>query len=167
MAELLSAAARLPGRIAYRDLYRARLLGDQAWLVLAPESGASRARDLVKGLAHERALWGAPEPLATRLHGLAGLLSVALGEHWPSVPPSVWATSAPTAARALGVPLPTSLDVLVLPEPRLLAVLLSELQGRLVQRSGQLYVQPSPYRAAVPWLSALGATASEGLHVNP
>ena len=166
LGQLVLAAGRLPGSIAYRDLYRARVIGEHAWLALAPESGTSRARDLIKGLAHERALWSAPEPLATRLQGLATLLGIALGEPWPSVPPSVWATSAPEAARAMGVALPASLDVLVLPDPRLVAVFLSELEGRLVLRSGQLYVEPSPTHAGCAWLTALGGSAA-GLHVNP
>jgi hypothetical protein len=167
LGQLVQAAARQPGSIAYRDLYRARAVGERAWMALAPESGTSRARDLVKGLAHERALWTAPDPLATRLHGLAGLLGVALGEPWPSVPPSVWAVSAPAAAAALGVNLPASLAVLVLPEPRFVAVLLSELDGRLVQRAGKLYVEPSPSRADCAWLGALSGSSAEGVHVNP
>jgi hypothetical protein len=167
LAGLLEAAAGQPGRIAYRDLYQARWVGDHAWLVLAPESGTSRARDLVRGLAHERALWDAPEPLATRLQGLTALLGAALGEGWPSVPPSVWTESAPAAGRALGVALPADLDVLVLPDPRLVAVLLSELDGTLQVRSGQLHVQPSPARAACTWLAALGGSAAHGIHVNP
>jgi hypothetical protein len=167
LVQLVLDAAKLPGSVVYRDLYRARAVGDHAWLALAPESGTSRARDLVKGLAHEQALWTAPEPLATRLQGLAALLGIALGDPWPSVPPSVWAVSAPAAARALGVELPASLDVLVLPDPNLVAVLLSELQGELVLRSGQLHVKPSTSMSGCAWLSALGGSAAEGVHVNP
>lgn len=167
LAELLRAAAGQPGLVAYRDLYRSRALGDHAWLALAPESGTSRARDLIKGLSHERTLWSAPEPLTTRLQGLAALLGVALGEPWPTVPPSVWSATAPEAARALGVALPVSLDVLVLPDPRLVALLLSELRGSLVLRSGQLYVQPSASLAGCAWLSALPGWSANGVHVNP
>jgi hypothetical protein len=167
VARLLESAATRPGRIAYADLYQARAVEDHSWVALAPASGTSRARDLVKGLQHERALWSAPEPLATRLQGLAALLAVALGEGWPSVPPSVWTESAPAAARALGVWLPADLDVLVLPDPRLVAVLLSELEGTLQVRSGQLHVQPAPARAGCPWLPALGGSAAQGVHVNP
>jgi hypothetical protein len=167
LAGLLRAAAGQPGRIAYRDLYRARAVNDHSWLALAPEAGTSRARDLVKGLAHERALWTAPEPLATRLHGLAALLGIALGEPWPSVPPSVWEASAPAAAEALGVPLPAGLEVLVLPDPRVVAVLLSELDGRLLLRGGQLYVEPSASRSGCGWLSALAGSSAHGVHVNP
>jgi hypothetical protein len=167
LAQLLRAASEEPGRIVYRDLYRARAVGDHAWMALAPESGTSRARDLVKGLAHERALWSAPEPLATRFHGLAVLLGIALGEPWPSVPPSVWETSAPAAAEALGVPLPARLEVLVLPDPRVVAVLLSELDGTLRLQGGQLYVEPSTSDARCAWLSALGGLDTKGVHVNP
>jgi hypothetical protein len=98
---------------------------------------------------------------------LAALLGVALGEPWPSVPPSVWSATAAEAARAFGVTLPVSLDVLVLPDPRLVALLLSELRGRLVLRSGQLYVQPSVSLAGCAWLSALPGWSANGVHVNP
>jgi len=167
IAELVGTAAGLPGRIAYLDLYRARASGDHTWVVLAPESGSSRARDLVRGLAHERALWSAPEPIATRLQGLTGLLGVALGEPWPSVPPAVWEESAPGAARTLGVRLPARLNTLVLPDPRLLAVLLAELEGDLVEDGGRLYVRPSAAQAACPWLPTLGTAGTSGVHVNP
>jgi len=98
---------------------------------------------------------------------LVSLLGIALGEPWPSVPPSVWADLAPQAARALRVPLPSSLESLVLPDPRLLAVLLSELEGRLFEIGGQVYVQPSPAAARGPFWAALGAEPTGVLHVNP
>jgi hypothetical protein len=167
LVELLAAAALQPGRITYLDLYQARALGERAWVALAPESGASRARDLIRGLAHERALLRAPETHATRLQGLASLLGIALGDPWPSVPPSVWSDLAPIAARALGVRLPSSLEVLVLPDPRILAVLLSELQGRLSVRAGEVHVHPSPEAAQGDFWAAVAADGSRGLHVNP
>jgi hypothetical protein len=166
LLELLAAAERQPGRITYQDLYRARAGVQGTWVALPPESGASRARDLIRGLAHERALWTAPEPHATRLHGLVSLLGIALGDPWPSVPPSVWAELAPQAAQALGVALPSHLEALILPDPRLLAVLLSELDGRLLESGGQVYVQPSPDAAMGPFWAALRAPAG-AMHVNP
>jgi hypothetical protein len=167
LVELLAAAALQPGRITYSDLYQARAVGDRTWVALAPESGASRARDLIRGLAHERALWRAPEPHATRLHGLTSLLGIALGEPWPSVPPSVWSELAPIAAQALGVRLPTRLEVLVVPDPRIVAVLLAELGGRLSVRAGQVYVQPSVEAAQGAFWTAVAGHGSRTLHVNP
>jgi hypothetical protein len=167
LVELLAAATLQPGRITYFDLYQARALGDRTWVALAPESGASRARDLIRGLAHEGALWRAPEPHATRLYGLASLLGIALGEPWPSVPPSVWSDLAPIAAEALQVKLPSTLEALVLPDPRIVAVLLSELEGRLVESAGEVYVQPSPQAAEGAFWAAVGGDGALGVHVNP
>jgi hypothetical protein len=166
LRELAELADRVPGRIAYLDLYRARRTEERTWLALAPESGASRARDLVRGLAHERSLWQAPEPLATRQQGLTALLGVALGEPWPSVSPAVWESTAPSAAAALGVSLPARVETLVVPDPRLVAVLLSELEGALVRRGEDLFVQPSPSRPAPAWLAALAPLPGLGVRVN-
>src|SRR5258708_3927454 len=106
LARLVAAAAARPGLIAYDDLYRARVSGARTWVVLAPESGSTRARDMLGGLHHERALWSAPEPHATRVAALATLLGVAMGEPWPSAPPGVHAAVLPAACAALGGPAP-------------------------------------------------------------
>jgi hypothetical protein len=167
IGELVAAARRRPGEVAYFDLYRARGDGERTWLALAPEAGSNRARDLLRGLAHERSLWTAPEPHATRLHALATLLGIALGDPWPSVPSSVWSSLAPAAAAALGVPLPAQLDVVAAPDPRLLALLLAELSGELVQEGERVYVLPSPGAADLPLARALRRGPEGRIHVNP
>jgi hypothetical protein len=166
VAELVSAARQRPGEVVYFDLYRSRHSGDHTWLALAPEAGSNRARDLLRGLAHERSLWRAPEPHATRLHALVGLLGVALGDPWPTVPPSVWSSLAPPAAAALGVSLPAQLDTVAPPDPRLLAVLLAELRGELVQEGERIYVLPSPSAADLPLARALSHDPAGRVGVN-
>ena len=134
LAGLVADARRRPGVIVFRDLFRARCRGggDVTWLVLPPETGSSRVRDVLRGLEHERVLWTAPEPHATRIAALAALLAAALGDGWPSVPPSVWDDVFPAACRALGRPASAAPPSLILPEPRLAAFLLDELGGELV-----------------------------------
>lgn len=132
LADLVRRAEARPGRIAFHDLYRARTQADRTWVVLCPESGSARTRDLLRGLGHERALWSAPEPHATRVQALSILLGAALGEPLPSVPPSLWAEALPQACAALGLSPPPTPDALLLPDPRLAAFLLAETGGRLV-----------------------------------
>lgn len=143
LVRLVMEAEADPGRIVYLDLYRARAQGGLTWIALAPESGSARARDLMRGLTHEKDLWSAPEPHATRIQALAVLLAATLGDPLPAVPPSVWAEGLPAACSALGVDLPEPPAVLVLPEPRLAALLLAEAGGALVPRADQLWLAPA------------------------
>ncbi|HZU16330.1 MAG TPA: hypothetical protein VFD01_07020 [Candidatus Dormibacteraeota bacterium] len=163
---LVADALAREGQVVYRDLYRARAAGDRIWAAQAPESGSNRARDLLRGLRHERALWDAPGPRSSRVAALATLLEVALGAPWPSVPPSVYAELLPAACHALGVPCPEPLEGPVLPEPRVVAYLLAELGGRLVQRGETLFVVPAPERVASPLLRALRTTPEGWIRVS-
>jgi len=125
----------------------------------------SRARDLLRGLHHERALWSAPEPQATRVSALTTLLQVAMGEPWPSAPPSVWAEVLPAACAALGVAVPAPIDWVCPPEPRLVAFLLAEAGGELVARGDEAWLAGGD--AASPLLRALGADGRGWLRINP
>jgi hypothetical protein len=132
LADLVRRTEANPGRIEFHDLYRARSESGRTWIVLSPESDSARARDLLRGMTHEQALWSVPEPHATRVHALAALLAGALGEPLPAVPPSVWGEVLPEAFAALGLDVPACPDAMVLPDPRLAAFLLAEAGGRLV-----------------------------------
>jgi hypothetical protein len=164
LARLVDAAAAQPGRIVYGGLHRARLRRGRTWAALAPESGSSRARDVLRGLHHERALWSAPEPQATRVSALATLLQVAMGEPWPSAPPSVWAEVLPAACATLGVAPPAPADWVCPPDPRAAAFLLAETGGRLVGRGDEVWLSA---RAGDPLLRALGADSGGWLRINP
>src|SRR5215468_4206080 len=124
------------------------------WVVLTPESGSSRARDLLAGLQHERALWVAPEPHATRASALATLLQVAMGDPWPSVPPGLFAEVFPAACARLGIATPDLVDAVVLPEPRAAAYLVAELDGRLARRGDEVWMVPSPAASGSPLLQS-------------
>jgi hypothetical protein len=166
LTALAAAARERPGRIAYNDLYRARHDGDSTWVALAPESGSSRARDLLHGLGHERALWAAPEPHATRVLALGTLLQVAMGEPWPSVAPNDYAEGIRAASASLGIPLPPPLDALCLPDPRVTAFLLAELGGTLVQRGEEVHVATPPGTGAHPLLAPFRAAGTGWLRIN-
>ena len=132
LAELARRTEAYPGHVEFHDLYRARSTGGRTWIVLSPESDSARARDLLRGMAHEQALWSVPEPHATRVHALATLLAGALGEPLPAVPPGIWREVLPEACTALGMEAPPPAEAMILPDPRLAAFLLAEAGGRLV-----------------------------------
>ena len=164
LTTLVDAAARRPGLIAYQGLHRARLRRDRTWAVQAPESGSTRARDLLRGLHHERALWSAPEPHSTRASALTSLLQVAMGEPWPSAPPGVYRDGLPAACAALGVAAPVPLDAVAPPDPRAVALLLAEAGGRLVCRGDEVWLAGAD--PASPLLRALGGDARGWLRVT-
>ncbi|MDQ6773430.1 MAG: hypothetical protein M3024_10635, partial [Candidatus Dormibacteraeota bacterium] len=159
LSRLAASAGRAPGRIVYLDVYRARAAGDRVWLVLGPESGSARLQDLLHGLAHERLLWTAPEPHATRLQALATLLAALLGTRLPAVPPSVWEEGFGPACAALGLgPPAVPAGAFVLPDPRLAAFLLAEAGGCLMLAEGELRLAAG--RLSHPLLARLGRDAS-------
>jgi hypothetical protein len=121
---------------------------------MPPQNGVDRARDVLRGLVHERALVRAPEPHATRVYALAGLLGRGLGDPAAAVPPSVWHEVLPQACAVLGVTAPMAFDSLILPDPRVAAFLLAEIGGRLVGAGDELRLEP-PAGARGELLSAL------------
>jgi hypothetical protein len=154
---LAQAAGRQRGRIVAQDLYRARAATPtRTWMAMPPQSGLNRARDVLRGLAHERALLNAAEPYATRIQALATLLGIALGDPAPTVPPATWDETLPEACAALGaIPPPEPPAALLLPEPRVTAFLLAELGGRLVEIDDGLRLDPMWWSATNPLLTAL------------
>jgi hypothetical protein len=144
LAALVGAARARPGKIVSTGLFSARATGETTWLCMPPEEGVDRARDVLRGLVHERALVRAPEPHATRIYALAGLLERGLGGAPATVPPSVWHQDLPIACGVLGVTAPLAFDSLILPDPRVTAYLLAEIGGKLVGVGDELRLEPPP-----------------------
>jgi hypothetical protein len=119
---------------------------------------------MLRGLHHERALWGAPEPHATRVSALTTLVQVAMGEPWPSTPPGMYAQELPAACAALGVSSPPPLDAVCPPDPRVVAFLLAEVGGTIVRRGEEVWLAGA---AGGPLMRALGAVPGGWLRINP
>jgi len=84
-------AVRDPGRIAVVDGWRSRFARDNVWVAIPPNDVSERARDMIDGIAHERALWdGADEPARSRISALASLLGAVLGTPISRVPALAW-----------------------------------------------------------------------------
>jgi hypothetical protein len=90
LGKLCAAAAAEPGRIV-SDGWNARRGALLTWVAVPPDDAAARARDVVTGLAHERALSDhIAEPARSTIGGLALLLATLLGEPVPRVPMPTW-----------------------------------------------------------------------------
>src|SRR5207248_780201 len=81
------AAAAAPGTIVVTDRWWARATRKLIWIAVPPDDIVDRARDVLQGIVHERALWdGVPEPSQSQVFALASLLDAMLGTALPRVP---------------------------------------------------------------------------------
>lgn len=155
LGPVLGAAEAAPGTIASHGLLRARRTQSGSWVALPPETGQERARDVLRGLDHERVLWSAPEPHATRVHGLISLLARSLGDPPTAYAPEAFARELPRACVTLGLTPPALGPVLACPDPRATAFLLAELGGELAARPDGTFLVPGPGAAGSPLLGLL------------
>ena len=104
LATLRAAAASVPGRIVVDAGYSARLGLRALWVAVPPDDSSVRAREVVTGLVHERALSDhIPEPARSRIGGLALLLATLLGEPMPRVPMAAWTRRMLELSPAFGI----------------------------------------------------------------
>jgi hypothetical protein len=130
LAKLCAAAESQPGRIA-SDGWSARATSRMIWVAVPPDDSAMRARDVVSGLIHERALSDhVAEPARSTIAGLALLLASLLGEPMPRVPMGAWTRRMAELASAFGItqPIP-SFDGVGAIDPAVVAVLASSADG--------------------------------------
>ncbi len=91
LGALLTAAANQPGSIVHDTGWSARAGLSATWVAVPPDDAAVRARDVVAGLSHERALSDRiDEPLRATIGALAQLLATVLGDPMPRVPIAAW-----------------------------------------------------------------------------
>jgi hypothetical protein len=91
LSSLCAAARRTPGRIV-SDGWSARATERATWVAVPPDDSTVRAREVVAGLLHERALSDhVAEPARSTIAALALLLATLLGEPMPRIPIAAWA----------------------------------------------------------------------------
>ena len=101
---LLAAAAGRPGAIVQDGGWTARAGSGATWVAVPPDDAPERARDVVAGLSHERALSDRiDEPLRGRIGGLALLLATLLGDPMPRVPIAAWTRRMAELRPAFGI----------------------------------------------------------------
>jgi hypothetical protein len=155
LGQVLQAAERDAGAVARCGLLSARWTPGGTWVALPPETGPERTRDVLRGLDHERVLWSAPEPHATRVHGLISLLARSLGDRPTAYAPEAFARELPRACAALNVVAPEAGGLLACPDPRATAFLLAELGGQLIARPDGTFLAPGPSANGSPLLELL------------
>jgi hypothetical protein len=128
---LLCAGAALdPGEIV-SDGWAARRGERITWVAVPPDDAAVRARDVVAGLAHERALSDRiEEPARSTVGALALLLATLLGEPMPRVPMAAWTRRMAELAPAFGIALPIpGFDGVGAIDPQVVAMLATSASG--------------------------------------
>jgi hypothetical protein len=146
-ATLCAAAARAGGgAIARSEGWCARSAAGGTWIAIPPDSATDRARDVLDGMVHERALWdGVPEPGRSRIVALAAILASMLGADLVRVPGATWNRRAPEMARAYGLrmPLPRFLGAGAV-DPRVALFLAGEFGDALEADGDDLYLRIAP-----------------------
>jgi hypothetical protein len=167
LGQVLDAAGATPGAIVRHGLLTARSSPAGTWVALPPEIGPERARDVLRGIDHERVLWSGPEPHATRVHGLISLLARSLGDRPTAYAPEAFARELPRACAAVGVPPPRLGPLLACPDPRATAFLLSELGGELSGAPDGTFLLPGAAAARSPLLELLGPDDRGRVRLTP
>jgi hypothetical protein len=139
---VVEVATASPGTTARDGSRRARTVDRTTWAAIAPEGTADRARDVIRGLDHERDLLNAPQPFATGIHGLAGVIALLLGDNPHRITPTAFDEQYPVAAAAVrGPELATAFSGPAAPDPALVAFLAGRLGGHLSNPDGRLWIQ--------------------------
>lgn len=125
LATIEAAAASVPGRIVVDGGFSARAGLRSLWVAVPPDDATVRAREVITGLIHERALSDhIDEPARSNIGGLALLLATLLGEPMPRVPIAAWSRRLhelrPIMAMAGGIP---DFDGVGAIDPQVVAVL--------------------------------------------
>jgi hypothetical protein len=104
LATIQAAAASVPGRIVVDAGFSARAGVSALWVAVPPDDSAVRAREVVTGLTHERALSEhIEEPARSSIAGVALLLATLLGEPMPRVPIAAWTRRMHELSPAYGI----------------------------------------------------------------
>lgn len=107
-AACVAAAAASDGEVVRVEGWSARRTARRGtWIAIPPDAVTDRARDVLDGMVHERALWdGTPEPGRSRAVALAALVGWLLGDELPRVSGATWNARAPQVAAAYGLAMP-------------------------------------------------------------
>ncbi len=146
LASCLEAASRSPGTVVSRDGWTARVARVRAWVAIPPDDVLDRARDVLDGIAHERALWErVPSTCQARVFALASLLAARLGASLPRVPGAIWNLRMASLAPALGLRMTVPhLSALGALDPRIAAYLAAELGAVMVTDGDELLLRIRP-----------------------
>jgi hypothetical protein len=164
----VAAATAAPGVIACVEGWSARTARNGVWVAIPPDAVVDRARDVLDGMVHERALWdGVPEPAQSRIVALAGILAAMLGADLVRVPGATWNRRAPEIAAAYGLRI-------VVPhfagagavDPRVAVYLASEFGEALEVDGDDLYLRVAAERRDDPLLRVFLSPGDDSLKLS-
>jgi hypothetical protein len=146
LAACLDAASAARGRAVTCDGWTARQVRERSWVAIPPDDVLERARDVLDGIGHERALWEGIAPhLQVRVFALTALLAARLGTPLPRVPVGIWNQRMGALAAALRLPMDVPrLTALGGVEPRIAAYLAAELGSEMVMDGDDLLLRVRP-----------------------
>ena len=153
----VQAALATPTQIAVTEGWWSRSARDLVWVAVPPDDILDRARDVLDGIVHERALWdGVPEPGQSRVFALASLLGAMLGTPLPRVPSDTWNRKFPELAQAFRLPYEApQFDGLGAIDPKVVAYLASEFGDRFEVDGEDLYLHVRTDKLEDPFVRLL------------
>jgi hypothetical protein len=145
-ARCVERALGSPAEIVRVDGWTARHHAGATWIAVPPDGVADRARDVLDGMVHERALWDAtPEPGRSRIVALAAILAALLGGELPRVPGTAWNARVRELAAAYGLAMVVPrFDGVGAVDPRVALFLALEVGERLETDGDHLVLHVSP-----------------------
>jgi hypothetical protein len=138
------------------------------WIALPPDDVTDRARDVIAGLAHERALTdGIAEPQRSRITALGLLLDAALGRPLPRMPSAAWTRRIHELAHAYGfaleLPQFSSLGAL---DPSVVALLAVEAGAGFEVNNGELWLRIRADRQGDALLTPLAGMGASRIRLS-
>ncbi len=167
-ARCVAAAAEASGSIAGVDGWTARSGRDGVWVAIPPDAAVDRARDVLDGMLHERALWeGMPEAPRSRIAALAAILATMLGADLDRVPGPTWNVRAQEVAAACGLTTPVPhFSGLGAVDPRVALFLAAECGGALEVDGDDLYLRVAVDRRDDPLLRVFLAPGDDSIKLS-
>jgi hypothetical protein len=125
LAAIQAAAMTARGGIVAESGFSARAGVRALWVAVPPDDSTVRARDVVTGLIHERALSDhLDEPARSTIGGLALVLATLLGAPMPRGPIAIWTRRMLELSKAFGITQPApDFDGVGAIDPQVVAVL--------------------------------------------
>jgi hypothetical protein len=157
-----------PGTIRMLEGWCARAAGDQVWIAIPPADALDRARDVVDGIAHERAPWdGVTEPRRSRIAALAAVLASLLGTPLPRAPAGAWTQRMRTLAPLFDLrsaipecPAPSALD------PQVTVLLASEVDDSFDVAGEKVWLRVRVNARGDPLVQALAASDADRIAIT-
>ena len=152
LLELARVAEAAPGLVAVGAGWCARATGPLVWLAQPPDGITDRAKDVLHGVSHERALWeDVGEPGEASIFALATLLAVNLGGKYPRTPAEPWNRAMARLAGSFGLHDVPTFEGMSVVDARVCAYLARELGDGFEMDGDDLWLRVRGDRSSTLW----------------